>query len=111
MVPTIQSYDLYVGEAIAEGLYPSTPRAVSGENCIAAGRNVDLQMAAFCREKDVLLLTPPQRVALTIEDMDKPGFGVLNVTGVAKVSDPDVEICSTHDVVSFLGGEGLWVGR
>ena len=103
MVAAIHPHHLNVSEAIAERPDACPARTVSGENNIAAGRNVDFEVAAFCRQKDVLLLAPLQRDTLAIENVNEPRFSVLYVTGIAKVRDQNVELCQTHKIVSFFG--------
>src|SRR5439155_13316936 len=92
VVSAVCSHDLDVGEAIAERRTGSA-RCVRGKNRITAGRDVDLQVAAFCRKASVLLSAPLQYLAAAVGDVDEIRFLVIDVTSIAKARHPNVEFC------------------
>src|SRR6185503_11750461 len=100
------SHDLHVGEAIAEGLIwfnDCLARGMAGKDRITAGRDVDLQVSAFCCEESVGLVAPHQRLACAVGDVDEPRLLVLDVTGVGNGGDPYVKFCCTHVARSSPG--------
>jgi len=103
MVSAICSDDLDVGEAVAERFYACALRAVAGENRIAAGRDFDFSVPAFCRDEAECLTAPLQHISMAVGDVDEPvlPLSVRDVTSVAKIGDPNVKCCSTHYMHSF----------
>ena len=103
MVSAVDPDDLNMSETIAKGWNTLPLRTVTGENRVTAGGNFDLRMPAFRGDETVLFAAPFHHFSLAVEDMDKPRFLVFDMTGIAKITNPNVQVSCTHDIYSFTG--------
>lgn len=81
----------WTGEEIAEGGNADSPGVLAGENHVTAGWDFDLRVSTPCGDETVLPAAPFQYLPAAVDDRDKILL-VRDMTGIADLSDPDVQI-------------------